>query len=279
MANYNLTVGTMVGNLEGQIRELEASAVAVRYFHLGKINNYAKVEGIREYPKGQVPHQHQEYHFDAKGRVVKLEIFDREFSKPTKRYYFYEGDGDNVAESVWFDRYGDLDTVHRYTIDPFSKLMVERSEYTISEQDPEPKLFYTIKSLYDTATNPPQMTEEAWHAANGTPIKRRRYRYDKEGRLAFEEHYNEKNRFEGFYLLTHDSKGNIRKKEWFNSNRKMMRCFEYTYDNQDRVSKIVLKDENSAVRVIQQFIFDAVGAIVEEKLFDSENKLVKHLHY
>jgi hypothetical protein len=273
MANYQLTVGMMAGNIQEQLDNLEKSIASVKHFHLGKVNNHAKVEGIREYPAGKVPFEHQDHFYDSKGRVVKLQIYNREFSKPSTRYYFYEGEDQNIAESIWFDRWGELDNMHRYSIDPFSKMMIERSEY-----DVEGNLFYTIKSLYDSS-KPPLLTEEAWHSPSGAPIKRRCYRYDKEGRLEFEQHYNEKNRFEGFYLLAYDTRSNIRKKAWHNGTRSLMSTFEYAYDSKDRVVKVTLRNNTNLIKGTQEFLYDEIGAIVEEKFFDDEHKLIKHLHF
>lgn len=267
-----LSVGVTAGDIEPQIAKLEKSIKSVRHFVSGKVNNYAKVEGVKEL-KGKLPFEHQDHFYDIKGRVIKLEKYERDFSKPTRRYYFYEGNEDHIAESVWFSRRDLVDNLHRYQVDPVTKLMMERSEY-----DKNGALFYSIRSMYD-ASNPPNLIEEAWHLPGGTPVKRYRYRYDKNGELAVEEHYDQGNKLVGFFMLTYDAKGNPIRKEWHNDKRLLMSAFDYTYDSKDRVVKVALRNQTGRIAGSQLFSYDMVGNVVEEKWYDSENGLTKHLRY
>jgi hypothetical protein len=251
--------------------EIDLLIVDKKHFKNGKINNYAKVEGIKEYQEGCVPFEHQTHYYDKLGRVVKLEKFERDFSKPTVRIYYYEGDSEWVSESVWFDRYNKLDNIHRYKVDPLTGLMIERYEY-----NSQGEIYYFIRSTYDEGQN---LVEESWHDKDGTLLKKHKYTNDENGEIIKEEQFNADGSLSGFFTLTYDSMGNLAEKSWHNSSGRKMSTF--LYENADflKTTKITLLDGEGNLMGTQEFLYDACDNVTEEKAFDRNGKPMKHLKF
>ena len=64
---------------------LNSKIVKMKSFRTGKIDNYGVVSGIRECEPGKVPHVHQNHYYDAFDRVIKLEMFEKDFTRPRLR--------------------------------------------------------------------------------------------------------------------------------------------------------------------------------------------------
>ncbi|MCL5037213.1 MAG: hypothetical protein M1269_08880 [Chloroflexi bacterium] len=239
-------------------------------FKSGKVDIYGHVVGIKEYPPGRVPHQHQTHYYDNNGNVIKLEIFEPEFTKPLTRIYFYNPGEDKLIESIWFNRYNRLMNIHRYRYDSENGLMLERYEY-----DKEGQLFYSIKSVYLRG----ELIGESWHNPRGALIKRYRYENYPDGELSLEETYNSADRMEGFFTFTYDGRGNLRDKVWHNAEGRVMSTFRYTCDENDNVVKIELTGPDGMLEAWQVFTHDGVGNILTERWYDGTGEVIKDIRY
>lgn len=257
--------------LAEHVADIEKRIVKVRHFKTGRIDKYGHVVGIKEYPEGKVPFEHQDHCYDDEDRVIELLKYDRDFSRPTKRLYFYEKGSYKVSESIWIDRYGKIENIHRYVYDSETGLMTERAEY-----DREGQIFYSIRSVYDDSGN---MVEESWHGRKGEPIKRHTYEYDESGEIVIEVQYDRENNMIGFYNFSYDERGNLLEKQWHNSAGTLMSTFRYVCDEEDRVIRISLFGPEDGLENSQEFVYDDVGNIIEEKWYDENENLVKHLRY
>jgi hypothetical protein len=264
-------IGETGKSLQEFMENLNQQVTKVRHFKIGKIDHYGQVIGIKEYEEGKVPLDHQDHFYDELERVIKLEKYEREFSKPTVRIYSYGPGGLKVLESVWFDRYGKIENIHRYRYDSETGLMLERFEY-----NREGSLFYSIRSAYDEGNN---LIEESWHRKNGSLIKRYKYLYYPDGELEQEENYDGQDNLVGLYHFTYDERGNVREKSWYNPAGMLMSKFVYICDAEDRVIKIELFDGKENLEVSQEFKYDETGNLLEEKWLDAEKKPIKLLKY
>jgi len=261
--------------IEEFLEKIESTIVNTRHFITGKIDHYGRVLGLREVPPGRVPHVHQTHYLDSFDRPRKLEIFEKEFSKPITRLYFYEGDTQKVSESVWFNRYGKIDNIHRYQYDPETGLMTDRAEY-----NKEGEIFYQIHSEYDYSNDPPRLIEDRWADKLGRQVQRLVYKYDETGEVNIEERYDENNRMVGYHFITYDEKlENPVKKEWFGPDNVRRSFMTYEFDSSDNVTKASLFDGEGKKEGEQVFIYDDIGNLKEEKWFDKNGKQFKHLKY
>ena len=254
-------------------RDFDDKIVKVRHFKSGKLDNYGLVVGIFEYT-GEFPHVRQDHSYDEHDRVLKLEKFEKDFSKPTSRLYFYEGDGNKIVESVWLDRYGKIDNIHRYAYDMETGLMMQRAEY-----DREGRLFYLIKTKYDLEKTPPREMEEAWYDKKDNLIKRQEYIYNEKEEIITENHYDSNNQFDGAFHFTYDERGILHEKKWQNKNRRFMSTFRYTVDADENTIKAELLDAEGNLESYQTFAYDAVGNITGEKWFDANGEMFKDLKF
>lgn len=252
--------------LSAQVKPLIKS---VRHFKSGKINRYGKVLGVVEYSKGKVPFEHQDHHYDDQGRVIMLEKFTREFSKPTVRYYMYREE--RMSESVWIDRYGKIENFHHYRYDDLSSLLVWRGEF-----DHEGKLFYSINSAYDSKN---ALIQEAWNDANNKFLKRFTYTYDKQGELETEGHYGQNDQLIGVNTFKYDAKGNLLERRWADAQGKVLSRFVYTIDNKNQVSSLQLFGKDGKMKIKQEFAYDETGNVVRERWFDERGSMVKDLRF
>lgn len=260
--------------IEEFVKSIDEFIVGHKHFKTGKLDNYGHAVGIQECPEGRVPHVHQTHYYDKHDRVLKIELYEKEFSKPKTRIYFYEGDNDKISEAVWLDRYGKIDNVHRYAYNPETGLMMERAEY-----DREGRLFYSIKTTFDTNFDPPRDTEEAWYDRANNLIKRYQYKYDDKGKIIVEEHYNSNNLFEGANHFTYDERGILKEKKWQNSKGSFMSAFKYTVDDNENTTRAELYNAKNELEMVQEFKYDDVGNVVEEKWLDREGSVYKLLKY
>lgn len=249
--------------------DIQARIVGTRYFKIGRIDEFGRLIGYGEYPKGQVPTDHQAFHYDAEGQVIYFEKHSREFSRPSKRYYRYEDD--QLVDSIWVDRYGRFDNYHRYVFDDLSGLLTWRAEY-----HPDGTLFYTIKSEYDYKA---QLTEERWFDPDRRMIRRYVYAFDERGEVVSQHLYDSRNRLEGFHTYQHDAKGNLLERRWHSPDGQPKGGYVYTYGPHDRIVKIQALNDNGALNVRKEFVYDAVGNVTREKWFDNKNALVKDLQF
>lgn len=249
--------------------EIKPLIKSVRHFKSGRVNKYGRVEGIVEYLKGKVPHDHQDHHYDAQGRVIYFEKFTREFTKPTSRYYRYQ-DG-QLSDAIWVDRYGNIENFHHYRYDYLSQLLVWRGEF-----DHTGELFYSIKSAYDSKNN---LVEEAWYDANNTFVKRYAFTYDPKGELETESHYDQRDALIGFNHMTYDAKGNLLERRWNSPQGQVRSRFVYTIDKRNQVTALQLFGPNDQLKTRQEFSYDDVGNVVRERWFDDRGELVKDLRF
>lgn len=254
-------------------QEFDDKIVKVRHFKTGKLDNFGLVVGMNEYI-GEFPHVRQDHSYDAHDRVLKLEKFEKDFSKPTTRLYFYEGDGNKIMESVWLDRYGKIDNIHRYAYDQETGLMMQRAEY-----DREGRIFYLIKTKYDMSFTPPREMEEAWYDKKDALIKRQEYIYNEKGEIITENHYDSNNMFDGAFHFTYDERGILHEKKWMNKNRQFMSIFRYTVDANENTTKAELLDADGNLESYQTFVYDAIGNLTEEKWFHADGEMFKHLKF
>jgi len=257
--------------LAGILREIDGRVVNCRHFKSGRIDEYGNVAGIKEYPDGRVPFEHQDHYYDDLGRVIRLEKYDREFSKPTLRLYFYEEGSIKVSESIWLDRYGRIDNIHRYRYNPETGLLVWRAEYS-SEGD----IFYAIHSTYDDIQ---KLVQEKWVDRKENQIKRLRYAYDQNGEMSLEEEYNQEDHMVGFFRFTYDERGNLKEKIWHNPAGKVMSSYIYECLDDFQPVKVKLVDDDGTILSWEEFIYDEIGNVTTEKLFDGSGELVKVLRY
>jgi len=257
--------------IEQYLTQVDGAIVGVRHFKSGRIDEYGQVLGIKEYSSGQVPFEHQDHFHDCENRVIKLEKYDREFSKPTRRLYFYDQGDPRVKESIWFDRYGNLDNIHRYAYDGPGGRMSYRAEY-----NREGMVAYGIHSGYDLDS---RLVEERWTSQAGSQIKRLCYSYDQAGELVVEEQYSSNNLLEGYFHLAYDQQGNLVKKAWHNAQGRMMSTFLYECDEFMRVTQVSLLDENNQLLNRQVFKYDPIGNVIEETWYDSEGAQIRHRNY
>lgn len=258
-------------SLEEFLGEIDRMIVKVRQFRSGKIDNYGNVVGVKECQPGLVPFVHQDHYYDEMDRVVKLEKYDNDFSKPTKRIYFYNPKELKVVESVWYDRYDRLDNIHRYLYDGTSGLMIHRAQYT-----KEGKIFYAISSKYDEST-PPNCTEEIWTDGASRVVKKRKYRFDKKAQLIEERHFIGSDKLEGFNQFIYDEGGNLIERRWYNSKGVLMSTFVYTYDEYGEVRTTCIYDGEGNLESWQDIIHDAAGNVLEERWYDKDNNIIKHI--
>ncbi|MCA9792113.1 MAG: hypothetical protein KC910_09975 [Candidatus Eremiobacteraeota bacterium] len=247
---------------------IDARIESCRHFASGRIDSFGRVVGVGELPDSS-RHERQDHQLDAAGRVLRLDRYEREFSKPTRRYYHYLGDSDKVSESVWFDRYGRLENIHRYLYDRDSGLMLERAEYTR-----EGALYYRILSSYGQGDT---LAQDLWLGPDGKQLKRYVYTYE-DGELVREEHYGKADGMVGYFEMEYDQGGNLALKAWFSGDR-LQSLTAYEYDQENRVIETVLADGDEMIEARQTFGYDQVGNVVEECWFDSHDQLVKHLRY
>ncbi len=253
------------------LSQIKASVQSVKSFQSGRVNKYGKVEGVREYPAAQAPFERQDHHMDAKGRVVYLEKFTRDFSKPTMRCYRYEDATSALTEAIWLDRYGRIENYHRYRYDEMTGLLVWRAEY-----DHEGNLFYSIQSRYDAKN---QLVDETWFDPKNRFMKRYAYSYDAKGELIGELHYDSRNVLTGINRFKYDAKGNLLERKWCDPADKVMSRFEYSVDHEGRVLAMKLYGPGGKVQIRQEFAYDGKNNVVREKWFDDKGTLVKDLRY
>lgn len=250
--------------------EIKPQIKSVRHFKSGRINKYGKVVGVVEYPKGRVPYDHQDHHYDAQGRVIYFEKFTREFTKPTLRYYRYQ-DG-HLFDSIWVDRYGNIENFHHYRYDDLSQLLVWRGEF-----DHTGKLFYSIKSAYDSKNN---LVEDAWYDASNKFMKRYAFTYHKKnGEIETESHYDQNDVLIGFNHMTYDAKGNLLERRWNSPQGQARSRFVYTIDKKNQVTALQLFGPGNQLKTKQEFSHDDVGNVVRERWFDDRGKLIKDLRF
>jgi len=253
--------------------EMEKLVVKVRHFKTGKIDNYGNVVGIKEFQPGEFPFVHQDHFCDSLDRVIRLEKYENDFSKPTKRFYFYNPGELKVIESVWFDRYDRIENIHRYLYDNTRGLMIQRAEYT-----KEGEIYYAITSRYDDA-EPAHLLEETWTDVAKKLIKRQEYRYDEEGEMSEERMFDNANRLIGFNGFSYDDKGNLVERKWHNGQGVPMSSFVYAYDDHDEVKTLSIFDSQRNLESWQEFIRGDRGNLVEEKWYDASDNLLRHLRY
>ncbi|MFP4498188.1 MAG: hypothetical protein ACLFQV_08250 [Vulcanimicrobiota bacterium] len=260
--------------LEEALEEIESRVVKIRHFKTGKIDDFGRVVGVKEYQPGRVPHFHQDHMYDEKDRVIMLKMYEKEFSKPYTRIYFYEGDSDKIHEAVWFNRYGKLDNIHRYAYDMSTGLLVHRAEY-----NREGEIFYQIFSEFED-TDPPRNTQEVWKDKTGNLIQRFVYKYDEAGDIVIEERYDNNDNFIGEFHFTYDDKRvNLMKKEWFGPDKTLRSYFVYEHDANDNTTKCVLMNPGGTKESTQLFVYDEIGELKEEKWMDEKDKVFKHVKY
>ncbi|MDQ7825806.1 MAG: hypothetical protein RDV48_23595 [Candidatus Eremiobacteraeota bacterium] len=269
----NLKSSVHIESIEDLFREIERLTVKVRHFRTGKMDYYGHVVGIKECPEGKVPFVHQDHFYDEKGRVIKMEKYENDFSKPTKRIYFYAGDDPHVAESVWFDRYDRIDNIHRYLYDKAAGLMVGRAEYT-----KEGRIFYTITSKYDRS-DPPLLVQEIWNDLKGTVLKDMLYQYDGQGRMTEERLFGSGGIFKGINRFAYDDRGLLVERKWQNSRGITSSTYLYEYDDAEEVTRVTIQDGEGKIRSRQEFFRDEVGNVLEERWYDRDGKLIRHLKY
>ena len=260
-------------SLEEFFAELETLVVKIRHFQSGRIDHYGNVVGVKEYPSGQYPFVHQDHFYDELDRVIKLEKYDNDFSRPIKRIYFYNPKELKVIESVWFDRYDRIDNIHRYLYDGVSGLMIQRAEYT-----KEGEIFYTITSKYDQA-EPPHLIEEMWNDVRGKMIKRQEYSYNENDEMSEERFFNSKNELTGFNQFFYDENGNLLERRWHNSNGVVMSSFVYTYYDTNDVFSLCIYNAVGNLETWQEFYRDAYGNTVEERWYDKEHRLIRQIKH
>ncbi|HEY9899960.1 MAG TPA: hypothetical protein V6D00_12320 [Pantanalinema sp.] len=253
------------------IAEAKAQIKACRSFKSGKINKYAQVEGVREYPKGQAPFDRQVHHHDDRGRVVFFEKFVREFSRPSLRVYRYRDASPEIADAIWIDRYGRIENYHVYHCDPVTGLMLWRAEYDIHGN-----LFYSIRSGYDARS---QLVEESWYDPQNRLLKRHGYTYDAKGELASELHHDAQNRLRGFNAFSYDARGNLLERRWHDGQGTCRSRFVYTIDKQDRVASLKLIGPSEKLQVKQDFTYDAQNNVIKEVWTDEKGAVVKELRF
>jgi len=245
----------------------------VRHFKTGKLDNYGNVVGIKEIPPGQIPFVHQDHFYDDLDRVIKLEKYENDFSKPVKRVYFYNPGELKVVESIWFDRYENIDNIHRYLYDSVSGLMIQRAEYT-----KEGQIFYTISSKYDEG-EPPHLISETWNDTAGKMIKRLEYKYDESGEMIEERRFDSSNVLQGYNQFSYDERGNLIERSWINYNGVNASTFLYAYDENDDVMAVSIYDEEGNMESWQEFLRDEIGNLLEERWYDKDRKLLRHVKY
>jgi hypothetical protein len=254
---------------------VNSKIVKTRYFKTGKVDEHGNVVGIKECVPGSVPHVHQEHHYDNLDRVIKFEKYEQNFSKPLTRFYFYEGADIKLGEGVWLDRYGKIDNIHRYKYDENTGLMILRAEY-----NREGEIYYQIESEYDQSTDPPRLIADAWKDKAGSLIKRLAYDYDENGEIVIERNYDSNNRLTGFYQFEYDERYvNLLKKEWYGPGEELRSFFAYDYDANDNVTRATLFDGSGKMESSQLYFYDGIGNIVEEKWFDDDGEMFKHIKY
>jgi len=260
-----------IEDVSALVDEIKPTIKSQKSFQSGKIDKYGKVVGVREFTGNAIPFERQIHHYDAKGRVVYFEKFEREFSKPSVRMYRYQDATASVTESVWVDRYGTIEHYHRYTYDPVSGLLVWRAEYDVYGN-----LFYSIRSSYDAKFN---LIEEAWYDANNTFLKRHAYTYYPKGDMATESHFNNHNQLRGFNAFKYDTRGNMLERAWHDGQGIRRSLFAYTFDKQDRVASLQLIGPDGKLQVKQDFTYDAKNSVIREVWTDETGAVVKDLRY
>jgi hypothetical protein len=256
------TIEEFLDSLDDQVEE-------VLSFKSGKIDVYGKIVGVN--PCDENFHERQDHYVDSLGRVLRLDRYEREFSRPTQRFYHYEGSDTKVRESVWFDRYGLIDNIHRYQYCAHSGLMIDRAEY-----DRNGSLYYRILSSY-TETRP-LVTEDRWLNKAGEQLKRYVYSYDDNDELVQEDHYGKADRIVGSYHFEYDDRGNLECKIWYNQEVPRSTLF-YAYDERDRVIEVLLAEGEEYVEARQTFVHDDHDNVVEETWYDAEDIVTKRLRY
>ncbi|MBI6545214.1 MAG: hypothetical protein HY692_00380 [Cyanobacteria bacterium NC_groundwater_1444_Ag_S-0.65um_54_12] len=253
-----------IAELQGEIRP---QIVRARHYKSGKIDKVGKIVGVVEYPSETVPFEHQTHHYDSEGRVLLLEKFVKEFSKPSLRFYRYEEW--HVNEAIWADRYGNIENYHRYLYDDLTALMIWRAEYTY-----EGKLFYYIRSEYDSTR---RLLQESWFDAEDKLVKRLLYEYDAAGELASESEHDRSDLQVGSRRFKYDKQGNLTERAWFNKEKKRMSRFLYTYDAKNQLVRVELRGVQDQLEARQEFTHDRIGNVIAEKWFDATGQLVKNL--
>jgi hypothetical protein len=253
--------------------EMEKLIVKVRHFKAGKLDNYGTIVGIRECEEGRVPFVHQDHYYDSLDRVIRLEKFENDFSKPTRRFYFYNPGELKVIESVWFDRYDRIENIHRYLYNNTRGLLIQRAEYT-----KEGEIFYAITSRYDDA-EPAHLLEELWTDVAKKQIKRHEYSYDEKQNMSEERMFDNANSLIGSNHFVHDDKGRLLQRKWHNSEGIAMSSFVYDYDENDDAKALSIYDSQGNLESWQEFSRDALGNVKEEKWYDGANNLLRQLRY
>ncbi|MBI3927143.1 MAG: hypothetical protein HY319_16525 [Armatimonadetes bacterium] len=263
-------------SLDDFFAQVEARIKGVRHFRSGKIDDYGNVVGVHEYEAGSVPFEHQDHFYDEDDRVVRLDRYEREFSKPTRRFYFYEGNNPKVLESVWFDRYGKIDNIHRYLYDGRTGLMIERAEYSR-----DGGLHYRILSTYDDPNLPqPQLIEEKWLDRLGNLIKRYEYERNSSGDLVVERSFGKADVLIGTYRFRYHADGALSDKEWLAADDDELRsAFRYKYDGEGRLAETILEDAGGKIECRQLLTHDEIGNVVEERWLDAAGQVVKQLRF
>jgi hypothetical protein len=275
LKSQNRSVIAQTQTLEEFFRAVDSLIVKTRHFRTGKVDNYGKVVGIDEFEPGRVPHVHQDHHYDKLDRVIKFEKYVQDFSKPTTRYYFYEGDSDKLSEGLWFDRYGKIENIHQYKYDETTGLMTDRAEY-----NKEGEIFYQIHSEFDTGFDPPRLLEDTWRDKTGGQLQRYVYEYDENGDVIIERRFDAANRVMGWFAFEYDEQRvNVTGKEWYGPDGLLKSAFYYEHDSQNRPVSVVLCDEAGNELSSQVFVYDEIGNLKEEIWEDQEGNVLKHLKY
>jgi len=253
------------------LAEIRPQAHTVRHFRSGRINQYGRVEGVKEFPAGTVPFERQDHHYDTLGRVVYLEIFVRDFSRPTIRCYRYQDDTSAVTEAVWIVRYGRIENVHRYEYDEVLGLLLWRAEY-----DHEGHLYYSIGSSYDASNH---LVEERWLDPHDRFMKRYAYAYEANSELSAELHYDQHDELQGFNRFQYDRRGNLTERAWHDPAGHVRSRFCYTHDSRDHLIRLCLLGGDGQLQIRQEFESDPIGNPIREQWFDPSGELIKDLNF
>ncbi|MEB3186890.1 MAG: hypothetical protein VKP72_05555 [bacterium] len=249
------------------LAEARAAIVKSRYFQHGRTDRYGHVVGLREYPAGRVPTDHQVHHYDQAGRVILFEKYTRDFSKPTYRLYRYAGNVMN--EAIWIDRYGHIEHHHCFQYDRVTGQMVWRAEY-----QPDGTLFYSVASTYDSVGN---LIEDAYFDRNDVFVKREAYEHDKAGDVTRERFYDHENALVGFNTFTYDKQRRLTARIWHGPDGVRRSRFAYTYDRQDRLSRLTVYGPTDKNPLVQEFTYDDVGSVTRERWMEASGQVVKEL--
>jgi hypothetical protein len=241
----------------------------VKYFRIGKVNEYAEVVGMWELTPDKLPLDHIRYYYDDKGRVIKYERYERDAPKPTYRTYKYDGDTKAIVESDWYDSNGSLRGVHRYFRDERG-FMVKRQELT-AEKKP---LYYIISEYDDNG----KLLSETWYDENESIDKKDEFIYNSPESIKpdAEEKYTGEY-LDGTFYYKWDERGNLINKEWHDSEDILRTSYSYEYSQDDLLKTLCTHDADGILQMRQVFIHDDCGNVIEEKLYDALGKLYNRI--